>query len=143
MTTTNDPNVVQDYENLNKAFDLDSIDYTVNEKLLFNSELLNRCREQCKPINHLVTAYGGKMITDVLELIDIRTVHPAGKEIRNNKTGTVLPKGFQIRVDININADQRSRILNDIWSKNWNPTKPAMVLFRLPCLLYTSDAADE
>ena len=129
MTT---PNVVQDYENLNLLFGVDFTAHEINEKLLFNSELLNRCREQCKPINHLVTAYGGKMITDVLELIDIRTVHPAGKEIRNNKTGTVLPKGFQIRVDININADQRSRILNDIWSKNWNPTKPAMVLFRLP-----------
>ena len=129
MTT---PNVVQDYENLNLLFGVDFTAHEINEKLLFNSELLNRCREECKPINHLVTAYGGKMITDVLELIDIRTVHPAGKEIRNNKTGTVLPKGFQIRVDININADQRSRILNDIWSKNWNPTKPAMVLFRLP-----------
>ena len=38
MTTTNDPNVVQDYENLNKAFDLDFLKYEVNENLLFYNE---------------------------------------------------------------------------------------------------------
>ena len=131
MTTSN-PNAVGDYENLNKAFDLDFLKYEVNENLLFNNELLNRCRKECKPINKLVVKYGGEMIKDVLELIDIRTVHPAGKEILNNKTGKTLPKGFQIRVDTNINAEQRNRILNDIWNKYWNPSKPAMVLFRLP-----------
>ena len=131
MTTSN-PNAVGDYENLNRAFDLDFLKYEVNENLLFNTELLNRCRKECKPINQLVVKYGGEMIKDVLELIDIRTVHPAGKEILNNKTGKTLPKGFQIRVDTNINAEQRNRILNDIWNKYWNPSKPAMVLFRLP-----------
>ena len=132
MTTTNDPNVGQNYENLNKVFDLDSIDYPVNENLLFNTELLNRCRVECKPINHLVQQYGGKMVKDVLELTDIRTIHPAGKEIRNNITKEVLPKGFQVRYDTNINEKQKNKILNDIWSKYWNPTKPAMILFLLP-----------
>ena len=132
MTTTN-PNVRQDYENLNKTFDIDPIKYEVNEDLLFNTDLLNRCREDCKhTIDLKLATYGGSMVSDVLELIDIRTVHPAGKEILNNKTGKTLPKGFQIRVDTNINAEQRNRILNDIWNKYWNPSKPAMVLFRLP-----------
>ena len=100
MTTTN-PNVRQDYENLNKAFDLDPIKYEVNEKLLFNTELLNRCREECKhTIDLKVATYGGSMVSDVLELIDIRRVHPAGKEIRNNDTNDVLPKGFQIRANV-------------------------------------------
>ena len=47
MTTTN-PNVVQDYENLNSAFDSDFPNREVNEDLVFNTELLNRCREECK-----------------------------------------------------------------------------------------------
>ena len=130
MTT---PNVVQDYENLNKAFDLDSYEYKVNEKLLFNTDLLNRCREECKhTIDLKVATYGGSMVSDVLELIDIRTVHPAGKEIKNNKTGKVKPKGFQIRYDTNINEKQKNNILNDIWDEYWNPSRPAMILFHLP-----------
>ena len=64
MTTSN-PNAVGDYENLNKAFDLDFLKYEVNENLLFNTELLNRCRKECKPINQLVVKYGGEMIKDV------------------------------------------------------------------------------
>ena len=81
MTTTN-PNAVGDYENLNRAFALQFLDYEPNENLLFNSELLNRCREECKhKIDLKVATYGGKMVTNVLELIDSRTVHPAGKEI--------------------------------------------------------------
>ena len=132
MTTTN-PNAVGDYENLNRAFDLDFLDYEVNENLLFNTELLNRCREECKhTIDLKVATYGGKMVTNVLELIDIRTVHPAGKEIKNNKTGKVLPKGFQIRVDTNIDNKHKTSILEDIWNKDWNPSAPAMVFFRLP-----------
>ena len=133
MTTTNDPNVVQDYENLNRAFALQFLDYEPNENLLFNSELLNRCREECKhKIDLKVATYGGKMVTNVLELIDIRTVHPAGKEIKNNKTGKVLPKGFQIRVDTNIDSKHKNSILEDIWNGDWNPSMPQMVLFRLP-----------
>ena len=132
MTTTN-PNAVGDYENINRAFDLDFLDYEVNENLLFNTELLNRCREECKhTIDLKVATYGGKMVTNVLELIDIRTVHPAGKEIKNNKTGRVLPKGFQIRVDTNIDNKHKTSILEDIWNKDWNPSAPAMVFFRLP-----------
>ena len=81
MTTTNDPNVVQDYENLNSTFNSDFLDYEVNENLVFSTELLNRCRDECKhKIDVQVLAYGGKMVTNVLELIDIRTVHPAGKQ---------------------------------------------------------------
>ena len=130
MTT---PNVVQDYENLNSTFVTDYLDYEVNENLLFNSELLNRCREECKhKIDVQVLAYGGKMVTNVLELIDIRTVHPAGKEIRNNDTGDVLSKGFQIRFDTNIDIAHKNDILEDIWSRDWLPSAPQMVFFRLP-----------
>tara|TARA_B100000214_G_scaffold92141_1_gene63728 strand:- start:1217 stop:2425 length:1209 start_codon:yes stop_codon:yes gene_type:complete len=133
MTTTNEPNVVQDYENLNSAFDSLFPDYQPNENLLFNTELLNRCRQECKhKIDVQVLAYGGKMVTNVLELIDIRTVHPAGKEIKNNKTGKVLPKGFQIRFDTNIDIAHKDDILEDIWSRDWLPSAPQMVFFRLP-----------
>ncbi len=130
MTT---PNVVQDYENLNSTFVTDYLDYEVNENLVFNSELLNRCREECKhKIDVQVLAYGGKMVTNVLELIDIRTVHPAGKEIKNNDTGDVLSKGFQIRFDTNIDIAHKNDILEDIWSRDWLPSAPQMVFFRLP-----------
>ena len=133
MTTTNEPNVVQDYENLNSLFGVDYFTaHKINENLLFNNELLNRCRKECKPIDKLVVKYDGKMITNELTLVNILTVHPAGKEIKNNDTGKVLPKGFQIRYDTNINEKQKNKILNDIWSKYWNPTKPAMILFHLP-----------
>ena len=130
MTT---PNVVQDYENLNSTFVTDYLDYEVNENLVFNTELLNRCREECKhKIDVQVLAYGGKMVTNVLELIDIRTVHPAGKEIKNNDTGDVLSKGFQIRFDTNIDIAHKNDILEDIWSRDWLPSAPQMVFFRLP-----------
>ena len=130
MTT---PNVVQDYENLNSTFITDYLDYEVNENLVFNTELLNRCREECKhKIDVQVLAYGGKMVTNVLELIDIRTVHPAGKEIKNNDTGDVLSKGFQIRFDTNIDIAHKNDILEDIWSRDWLPSAPQMVFFRLP-----------
>ena len=133
MTTTNEPNVVQDYKELNLQFGVDFTAHEINENLLFNSELLKRCRNECRhKIDAQVLAYGGKMVTNVLELIDIRTVHPAGKEIKNNKTGKVLPKGFQIRVDTNIDSKHKNSILEDIWNGDWNPSMPQMVLFRLP-----------
>ena len=132
MTTTN-PNVVENYENLNSLFGVDYFAPTkINENLLFNNELLDRCRKECQPIDKLVAAYGGKVITNQLTLVNIRTIHPAGKEIKNNKTGKVLPKGFQIRVDTNINEKQKNSILNDIWNKYWNPSRPAIILFHLP-----------
>ena len=133
MTTTNEPNVVQDYDNLNLQFGVDFTAHKINEDLVFNSELLNRCREECKhKIDVQVLAYGGKMVTNVLELIDIRTVHPAGKEIRNNRTGKVLPKGFQIRFDTNIDIAHKNDILEDIYNEDWLPSAPQMVFFRLP-----------
>jgi len=132
MTTTN-PNVRQDYENLNKAFDIDPIKHEINEELLFNTDLLNRCREDCKhTIDRKIATYGGSMVSDVLELIDIRTIHPAGKEIRNNDTGDVLPKGFQIRFDVNIDIGHKNELLEYIWDRDWLTTSPAMVFFRLP-----------
>ena len=132
MTTTN-PNVRQDYENLNKTFDIDPIKYEVNEDLLFNTDLLNRCREDCKhTIDLKLATYGGSMVSDVLELIDIRTVHPAGKEIRNNDTNEVLPKGFQIRANVNIDIGHKNELLEYIWDRDWLTTAPAMVFFRLP-----------
>ena len=120
-------------EYLNKTFDIDPIKYEVNEDLLFNTDLLNRCREDCKhTIDLKLATYGGSMVSDVLELIDIRTVHPAGKEIRNNDTNEVLPKGFQIRANVNIDIGHKNELLEYIWDRDWLTTAPAMVFFRLP-----------
>ena len=131
MTTT-EPNVGQDYENLNSQFGVEPTAHEINENLLFNSELLNRCRQECQPIDYLVVKYGGKMINNELQLVNIHTIHPAGKEIRNNKTLKVKSKGFQIRYDTNINEKQKNSVLNDIWNGYWKPSRPAIVLFRLP-----------
>ena len=127
------PNFTQNYTTLDEIFGVQYEEHEINENLLFNSEMLGRCRQDCKHnIDRAVAQYGGKMITNVLEIIDIRTVHPAGKEIRNNKTGQVLPKGFQIRYDTNIDNAHKSDIREDMWNRDWLPSAPAMVFFRLP-----------
>ena len=130
---TQTPNMVQNYTTLDDIFGVQYEEHTINENLLFNSEMLNRCRAECKhDISLAVAQHGGKMISNVLELIDIRSVHPAGKEIKNNKTGKVLPKGFQIRYDTNIDNAHKNDILEDMWNGDWLPSAPAIVLFRLP-----------
>lgn len=103
----------------------------INESLLFNSDLLERCRTFSPRIVQSLNGYG-KLVEDQLQLIDMRQVHPAGKEIRNNKTGKVLPKGFQVRTDITIDHGNRDAILHDIEQKDWNPYARQIILFLLP-----------
>ena len=103
----------------------------INESLLFNSDLLERCRTFSPRISQSLNGYG-KLVENELQLIDMRQVHPAGKEIRNNKTGKVLPKGFQVRTDITIDHGNRDAILQDIEQKDWNPYARQIILFLLP-----------
>ena len=106
------PLMNQNYTTLNDTFGVQNEEHVINERLLFNSEMLDRCRQDCKHyISRSLTEYGGKMVKDDLQLIDIRTVHPAGKEITNNKTGQVLPKGFQIRYDTNVDNAHKKTFL--------------------------------
>ena len=106
----------------------------INESLLFNSDLLERCRTFSPRIVQSLNGYG-KLVEDQLQLIDMRQVHPAGKEIRNNKTGKVLPKGFQVRTDITIDHGNRDAILHDIEQKDWNPYARQIILFLLHFLM--------
>jgi hypothetical protein len=130
MTT---PNMIQDYSTLDEIFGVQDEQHVINENLLFNSDMLNRCREDCKQdISKIIVKYKGAMIDNQLQLVDIRTVHPAGKEITNNKTGEVLPKGFQVRADHNIDIGHKDAILNDIFNTDWNTAANTIVLFRLP-----------
>ncbi len=62
----------------------------------------------------------------------MRQVHPAGKEIKNNRTGKVLPKGFQVRTDITIDSVNRDAIAYDIAQKDWSPYAEQIILFLLP-----------
>ena len=103
----------------------------INENLLFNSDLLKRCRTFSPRIVQSLNGYG-KLVEDQLQLIDMRQVHPAGKEIRNNKTGKVLPKGFQVRTDITIDHGNRDAILQDIEQNDWNSRAKQIILFLLP-----------
>jgi hypothetical protein len=103
----------------------------INESLLFNSDLLERCRTFSPRIVQSLNGYG-KLVENELQLIDMRQVHPAGKEIRNNKTGKVLPKGFQVRTDITIDHANRDAILHDIEQKDWNTHQRQIILFLLP-----------
>ncbi len=130
-------NTTMDYQGhdatIDSFLDIEMKAREVNENLLFNTEMLNLCREQCKHLICVdVAKHGGKMISDSLELIDMRTVHPAGKEIKNQKTGEVLSKGFQIRSLTNIDNAHKTDILEDILNEDWLPSAPQIVLFRLP-----------
>jgi len=103
----------------------------INENLLFNSDLLEKCRIFSPPIAPSLKGYG-KLVEDQLQLIDMRQVHPAGREIRNKKTGEVLPKGFQVRTDITIDHGNRDAILQDIEQNDWNSHAKQIILFLLP-----------
>ena len=104
---------------------------SVNEKLLFNSDLLERCRKHSPRIVKSLVGYG-KLYKEELQLVDMRQVHPAGKEIKNNRTGKVLPKGFQVRTDITIDSVNRDAIAYDIAQKDWSPYAEQIILFLLP-----------
>ena len=103
----------------------------INENLLFNSDLLERCRKHSPRIVKSLVGYG-KLYKEELQLVDMRQVHPAGREITNNDTKEVLPKGFQVRSDINIDTGNRDAIAHDISQNDWDPYQPQMILFKLP-----------
>ena len=105
-------------------------DQEINENLLFNSDLLERCRKHSPRIVKSLVGYG-KLYKEELQLVDMREVHPAGKEIQS-KTGKVLPKGFQVRTDITIDSVNRDAIAYDISQKDWSPYAEQIILFLLP-----------
>ena len=106
-------------------------DQEINEKLTFNSDLVSRCRKHSPRIVNTLKGYG-KLLEEELQLVDMRQVHPAGREITNNDTKEVLPKGFQVRSDINIDTGNRDAIAHDISQNDWDPYQPQMILFKLP-----------
>ena len=103
----------------------------INENLLFNSDLLERCRKHSPRIVKSLVGYG-KLYKEELQLVDMRQVHPAGKEIKSRKTNKVLPKGFQVRTDITIDTVNRDAISHDISQKDWSPYAEQIILFLLP-----------
>ena len=109
-------------------------DQKINEKLLFNTALLERCRTYSPRIDYENSIFNkyGKLLEEELQLVDMRQVHPAGMEIRNNKTGEVLPKGFQVRSDINIDTANREAIAHCISTNKWHEYSRQMILFLLP-----------
>ena len=106
-------------------------DQEINENLLFNSDLLDRCRKHIHRIAKYLVGYG-KLYKEELQLVDMRQVHPAGKEIKSRKTNKVLPKGFQVRTDITIDTANRDAISHDISQKDWSPYAEQIILFLLP-----------
>ena len=106
-------------------------DQEINENLLFNSDLLDRCRKHSPRIAKSLVGYG-KLYKEELQLVDMRQVHPAGKEIKSRKTNKVLPKGFQVRTDITIDTANRDAISHDISQKDWSPYAEQIILFLLP-----------
>jgi len=121
------------FSNLNQELigKVNTEDQEVNENLVFNSDLLERCRKHSPRIVKSLKGYG-KLYKEELQLVDMRQVHPAGKEIRNNKTGEVLPKGFQVRSDMLIDSVNRDAIAYDISQKDWDPYAEQIILFLLP-----------
>ena len=125
--------IESDFSAIDNSFrgKIDMSKVEINENLLFNSDLLEKCRIFSPPIASSLKGYG-KLVEDQLQLIDMRQVHPAGREIRNKKTGEVLPKGFQVRTDITIDHGNRDAILQDIEQNDWNSHAKQIILFLLP-----------
>ena len=110
---------------------IDMSEVTINEKLLFNTKLLEDCKIYSPRIDNSLRGYG-TLVENELQLIDMRQIHPAGKEIKNNKTGKILPRGFQVRSDITIDTVNRDAILYDILEREWNTYARQIILFLLP-----------
>ena len=112
---------------------------------IFDSHRLKAMRESSRPLKlHLDEAkrltgfdHGVKLVEDELQLIDIREIHPPGKDLHykdENGKPQVIVNGFQTR-QIIIDEDQVENISNDIKDRYWQGEQLAPVYFILPKIM--------
>ena len=106
---------------------------SVNEKLLFNTALLEECKEYTEKIEIDLKKFGGKLYHDELGLIDIETVHPVGEPLFNQRTQKCdFPNGLQIRADMITDAEKVQQFEIVIDQRRWKSRAQQIVLVRLP-----------
>ena len=112
---------------------------------IFNSHRLKSMRESSRPLKlHLDEAkrltgfdHDVELVEDELQLIDIRQIHPPGKDLHykdENGKPQVIVNGFQTR-QIIIDEDQVENISNDIKDRYWQEEQLAPVYFILPKIM--------
>ena len=119
---------------------------------IFNSHRLKSMRESSRPLKlHLDEAkrltgfdHDVELVEDELQLIDIRQIHPPGKDLHykdENGKPQVIVNGFQTR-QIIIDEDQVENISNDIKDRYWQGEQLAPVYFILPKIMQYSHPDD-
>jgi len=119
---------------------------------IFDSHRLKAMRESSRPLKlHLDEAkrltgfdHGVELVEDELQLIDIREIHPPGKDLHykdENGKPQVIVNGFQTR-QIIIDEDQVENISNDIKDRYWQGEQLAPVYFILPKIMQYSHPDD-
>lgn len=122
---------VSAFSTLNQQFFPEPESREINEKLCFNTKLLNKCRSQKdlkKKMEKSLEGYGKLALPD-LQLVDLRQIHglePIGKG------KTYRPRGFQTRADKDYDKTVVNDIAMDILNKDWDYTLPQGALFLLP-----------
>ena len=115
----------------------------VNEKLCFNTKLLNECIEHSNatPIKKNFVegltkpsgGYYGTLAVDELDLYFLKCCHPVGKELKNWHTGEIdYPKGLQIRKNVLTDANVVENFENIIYLRKWNTLERQIIIINLP-----------
>ena len=119
---------------------------------IFDSHRLKAMRESSRPLKHHLDEakrltgfdHNVELLEDELQLIDIREIHPPGKDLHykdENGKPQVIPNGFQTR-QIIIDEDQVENISNDIKDRYWQVEQLAPVYFILPKIMWYSHPDD-
>ena len=129
------------FTDLNQTFVESAQEIEVNEKLCFNTALLDACRMSSPPIEKYLRKKGGgvygKLAHSKLQLIPIDSIHGL-EPITNQKTGKVKPRGFQVRADEDLDGvvvDELEYCMNagagGTPECEWDASANQMVLFLL------------
>ena len=122
---------VSDFSKINETLFNEPDVSEVNEKLCFNTELLQQCRAQ----THLKVKFEqslkgyGTLAEKEVGLVDLRQIHGlepigTGKDRR--------PRGFQTRSDKDLNSKVVNELIWDMQQKDWDPTCQCGAVFLLP-----------
>ena len=112
---------------------------------IFDIHRLKTMRESSRPLKHHLDEakrltgfdHNVELLEDELQLIDIREIHPPGKDLHykdENGKPQVIVNGFQTRQKI-IDWDQVENISNDIKDRYWQEEQLAPVYFILPKIM--------
>jgi hypothetical protein len=115
-------------QSLNKSFGIEEMRPPIDPNKCFNEELRKACIDADNSLEPFLEGYG-ELVHAEPQLIWIEEIH--GLEHIKGKDGTILPRGFQTRVDEDVNHDIVGDISYDISNKNWNPQLLQGAVFEL------------